>query len=97
MIDNPFAVIDRRINRLESLLIEIRDSLSTTTLTPDTDPYGDFHWLRGVCPGIPASTLRIKSAAGGIPGVVKFGKRVLYDKKIVLEWLRSQQKGGLPV
>ncbi|MVM36003.1 hypothetical protein GO755_38675 [Spirosoma sp. HMF4905] len=92
MIDNPFAVIDRRINRLESLLIEIRDALHGPSSSVEVDPYGDFKWLCSTCPGIPASTLRIKSAAGEIPGVVKFGKRVLYEKATVLNWLRSQTR-----
>lgn len=59
---------------------------------PNADPYGDFKWLTATCPGVPASTLRIKSAAGEIPGVVKFGKRVLYEKALVLNWLRSQTR-----
>ncbi|SFF25894.1 hypothetical protein [Spirosoma endophyticum] len=93
MIDNPFAVIDRRINRLESLLLEIKEIIhSPASVVNDADIYGDFLWLRNTCPGIPASTLRIKSAAGEIPGVVKFGKRVLYEKALVLNWLRSQTK-----
>ena len=62
------------------------------TVLPEVDPYGDFKWLTATCPGIPASTLRIKSAAGEIPGVVKFGKRVLYEKAIVLNYLRSQTR-----
>lgn len=62
------------------------------TNPPDAEPYGDFKWLCGTCPGIPASTLRIKSASGEIPGVVKFGKRVLYEKVLVLNWLRSQTR-----
>ena len=74
----------------------IRDHLSAAQSTPvnvtDNDPYGDFKWLVATCPGVPASTLRIKSAAGEIPGVVKFGKRVLYEKAAVLEYLRSQTR-----
>ncbi|ARK10376.1 hypothetical protein A6C57_08565 [Fibrella sp. ES10-3-2-2] len=92
MIDNPFAVIDRRINRLESLLIEIKDALPKNNLLNnqlDQVPFGDFAWLQGACPGIPASTLRIKSAAGEIPGTKKVGKRVLYEKIEVLNWIRS--------
>ncbi|MCC5613302.1 hypothetical protein LC612_43150 [Nostoc sp. CHAB 5834] len=58
----------------------------------DAEPYGDFRWLIATCSGVPASTLRIKSAAGEIPGVVKFGRRVLYDKLAVLNWLRSQTR-----
>ena len=64
----------------------------TSTTVSDTEPYGDFNWLLSTCAGIPASTLRIKSASGEIPGVVKFGKRVLYEKAVVLNWLRSQTR-----
>jgi hypothetical protein len=63
---------------------------------PDSDPYGDFKWLTTTCSGVPASTLRIKSATGEIPGVVKFGKRVLYEKASVLNWLRSQTRKPVP-
>ena len=65
---------------------------SKSTDDQKVDPYGDFKWLSSTCPGVPASTLRIKSAAGEIPGVVKFGKRVLYDKAAVLHWLQSQTR-----
>ena len=96
MIDNHFAVsdrhIDRRIDRLESLLIEIKDALKTSQPHEQhgQTAFGDFHWLCEACCGIPASTLRIKSAAGEIPGTKKVGKRVLYEKVEVLNWLRSQ-------
>jgi hypothetical protein len=71
--------------------IKVNRSSSSQTIANE-EPYGDFHWLRGTCPGIPASTLRIKSAAGQIPGVVKVGKRRLYEKEAVLNWLRSQTR-----
>lgn len=64
----------------------------TPGTTLDVTPYGDFIWLKNTCSGIPASTLRIKSAGGEIPGVIKFGKRVLYEKATVISWLRSQTK-----
>jgi hypothetical protein len=67
-------------------------SLPNSTSAPEADPYGDFKWLTATCVGVPASTLRIKSAAGEIPGVVKFGKRVLYEKAAVLNWLKSQTR-----
>ena len=31
-----------------------------------------------------------KSAMNKIPGKIKFGKRVLYNKSVVLKWLRDQ-------
>lgn len=93
-MQNPFEVIVARLSNIEALLLDIKHPV--TPPAPDAEPYGDFKWLTGTCSGVPASTLRIKSAAGEIPGVVKFGKRVLYDKTAVLNWLRSQTRQPLP-
>lgn len=89
---NPFQEIVERLSSIEGLLLDIKRSSNSSTTELDAEPYGDFHWLRGICPSIPPSTLRIKSAAGEIPGVIKFGKRVLYDKAAVLNWLRGQTR-----
>lgn len=93
-MENPFETISRRLANIEELLIDLKHKPNTKL--PDADPYGDFKWLTSICPGVPPSTLRVKSAAGEIPGVIKFGKRVLYQKADVLNWLQSQaQKGGV--
>lgn len=89
---NPFQEIAERLSNIEELLINLQATSNTSTSVFDDSPFGDFHWLRGTCPGIPASTLRIKSAAGEIPGVKKFGKRVLYEKAVVLDWLRNKTR-----
>lgn len=91
-MDQTLRPILREMLRDE--LADILPSIKSKSLDQDQDttPYGDFNWLQNTCPGIPASTLRIKSAAGEIPGVVKFGKRVLYEKAVVLNWLRSQTR-----
>jgi hypothetical protein len=88
-MQNPFEIIANRLNNIEALLLDIKHP---TPAPVNNEPYGDFNWLRATCPGIPTSTLRIKSAAGDIPGVVKFGKRVLYEKAAVLGWLQSQTR-----
>lgn len=86
------------VEQLRTLLVEAcsialkYNSQPSQANLPNAEPYGDFKWLQSTCVGIPASTLRIKSAAGEIPGVVKFGKRVLYEKALVLNWLRSQTR-----
>lgn len=77
---------------VQEAIRELSAVSAPTNSTTQTDPYGDFKWLQSTCVGIPASTLRIKSASGEIPGVVKFGKRVLYEKAIVLSWLRSHTR-----
>jgi hypothetical protein len=95
-MDMEIAVIP--VEQLKTLLIE---SISVALKysqphplanSPEDSLYGDFKWLTTAFPGVPASTLRIKSAAGEIPGVIKLGKRVLYEKATVIDWLRSQTK-----
>ncbi len=86
---NPFEVIFRRLSNIENLLLDIKHKPDSSTPTTDTEPFGDFLWLCATCSGIPASTLRIKSAAGQIPGTQKVGRRVLYEKASVISWIRS--------
>ena len=74
-----FDAIDKAIKLNQNSIIPLSN----------TEPYADFGWLCSVCSGIPESTLRIKSAAGKIPGVKKVGKRVIYEKAAVLQWLRD--------
>ncbi|WP_223834337.1 hypothetical protein [Spirosoma profusum] len=96
-MNNPFEPINARLTNLEALTLEVLQYLRSGQAGDknDTTPYENFDWLCQVCKGIPPSTLRIKSAAGEIPGVVKFGKRVLYEKAVVLNWLRSQSSQPL--
>jgi hypothetical protein len=97
MIENPFSVIERRLNRLESLLEEINRNTSCQIDPFEAQsPYGDFKWLTTTCSGIPSSTLRQWDAAGKIPGSAKFGKRKLYHKQTVLTWLHAQTSQKLP-
>lgn len=86
---------------LEPLITNcVEDALKRAAPAPaipiDTEPYGDFTWLTATCSGIPASTLRGKSAAGEIPGLKKVGKRVLYHKTTVLDWLNGQTRPAKP-
>lgn len=88
---NDILLSPIRLSELEHLIEKSvqRALAKQSQAVPDAEPYGDFNWLRTTVP-YPESTLRIKSAAGEIPGLVKFGKRVLYDKSVVLNWLRSR-------
>ena len=94
-MQNPFEIIAARLSNIEALLIDIKHPTAPPNFA-NTDPYGDFKWLVATCSGVPTSTLRIKSAAGEIPGVIKFGKRVLYEKALVLNWLQSQTRQPSP-
>ncbi|WP_461075014.1 hypothetical protein [Spirosoma flavus] len=86
-MNNPFEILERRLTNIENLLLDLKHT-PLTPPTTHTDTFGDFKWLTTTCAGVPASTLRLKSASGEIPSI-KLGKRVLYDKNLVLNWLRS--------
>ena len=77
---------------IEAASIALKHYQPPLQSTVDHEPFGDFNWLCNTLKNIPQATLRIKSAAGEIPGVAKFGKRVLYEKAVVLSWLRSQTR-----
>lgn len=95
-MENYFQIFADRLTAIEEGQKKIYALITTSSPAPDADPYGDFNWLQATCSGVPASTLRIKSSKGEIPGLVKFGKRVLYDKSAVLNWLRSQTRQAMP-
>lgn len=93
MIDNPFAILERRMNRLESLLEEIKEYqlAAFASVNPsDETENGDFKWLLSFL-GVPESTLRQKIAARQIPGVSKVGKRLIVNKATVRKFLRDQE------
>ncbi|MEZ0483204.1 hypothetical protein [Fibrella aquatica] len=84
--DLPGAVtnLTREIGELKATVKKLAERSSTMS-----EPYGTFKWLCLVAP-IPIGTLRIRSSRGEIPGTKKIGKRLLYNKETVLEWLESQ-------
>lgn len=93
--ENPFAILVRRMNRIEYQNEQILSFLQNETHQPNTTtPYGDFNWLLTILP-IPESTLRQKIAKDEIPGVKKVGKRLLFEKAVVLTWLSSNNRLGL--
>lgn len=82
---------------LESTVTEaVRNALheyhSQCTVPQRTDDaFGDLDWLYTIYPdSISKATIKHKSAMGLIPGKFKLGRRVLYDKAIVLAWMHSQ-------
>ncbi len=86
---NYFEIFAEKLAALEEGQKELRSLLTHTPASViDAEPNGDFTWICSVYPA-PSSTIRIKSAAGLIPGTFKVGRRVLYKKATVLAWLCS--------
>ena len=74
----------------EAIREEIHALNSTPPPLSNAVPHGDFKWVQSLFPSVPESTVRQWDASGKIPGSSKFGKRKIYHKETVLNWIRSQ-------
>ncbi|RNI29779.1 DNA-binding protein [Rufibacter immobilis] len=92
MIDNPFAVIERRFNRQEFLLEELLKLLKNDGKQSHPDRCNKEQALKFLndqgCK-ISESQLYKKTAAKEIP-FKTFGRQLIFSRKELLVWLDSQ-------
>lgn len=91
MIENPFAILERRLNRLESLLLSIKEG--QTSLGENTSPQE-----KPLSVDEAADLLRLRKptvyglvSQGAIP-YSKKGKRLYFSKAELTEWVKSGRK-----
>ena len=88
MVENPFASIERRFNRLENLLIEMRDSLPAAPTDTLAD---DFLSLKEAAEFLSVAPQTIYQNIKKIPHQKRFGK--LYFKRSgLVEYLEEGKK-----
>ncbi|PVY43267.1 helix-turn-helix domain-containing protein [Pontibacter virosus] len=92
MIDNPFAILERRLNRLETLLLDIK----AVSGQPKKQDYPErltreqalkFLGEQGV--PISESHLYKLTAAKGIP-FQKFNNKLVFSRAELLNWIETQ-------
>lgn len=87
---NPFDLLDKRLETIEALLMDIKRGFGQQTPPATAPGYIDF---KGMClkyfPGIPESTVR--QATAKIPKF-SIGKRVVFDEKDIDAFLQSRMK-----
>ncbi|WP_266202861.1 helix-turn-helix domain-containing protein [Pontibacter kalidii] len=87
MIDNPFSVIERRLNRLETLLLELKEKSSTPRITESSDRCTLPDAL--AITGLSKSKLYKLTASKEIPHK-RFGRRLVFSRKELLAWVETQ-------
>ncbi len=87
---NPFDIIDARLGKIEALL-ESMGQTYAAVIPADENQFGNFDWYLSVT-GEAESTARQRIARGDVPGVSKLGKRLLFDKALVLKFIKSNQR-----
>lgn len=88
MIENPFTEIDRRFNRIESLIVELRNIQQHSSTHPDdTDQLLSISEASKLLK-LAIPTLYSKVSRNEIPVSRSHGK-LYFSKKILIEWAMS--------
>jgi len=88
-MENPFVLLDQRLDRIETLVMEMKNG---AVEKPDPDGYDiiDIDEATQLL-GIAKPTVYDKTSKGEIPHM-KRGKRLYFSKKELLEWLKSGRR-----
>ena len=93
-MDNPFQIIDQRLENLESLLLDIKHNSIPQLINSKGEPVPNVVDLNGLIKARPfigsRSTIYKKISAGEIPHS-KNGNRLIFDLKLIDEWLLSNK------
>lgn len=94
MVDNPFAVLERRLNRIESLLLEIQESKPVFTPAPADEflSLKDAAQFLGVAPQTMYQNIK------KLPHMKRFGK-LTFKRSELIAYLEEgatpgKKKGG---
>lgn len=87
MIDNPFAVIERRLNRLESLLLELKEKTHEPKAAEESNRCTFAEALE--ITGLSKSKLYKLTSSNSIPHKY-FGNRLVFSRKELLAWIEAQ-------
>lgn len=91
-MENPFYSLDARLSNIEALLKELNSKQSFASVVPVGESRsGNFNWYLAET-GEAESTARQRIARGEVPGVTKLGKRLLFEKAIVRQWIKDNQR-----
>lgn len=96
LIMNDILFSPIRLNQLEILIensVEKAMKNLPTKITPPAE-LPEFFTIEEVAKllGITKPTIYSKNSRGELPGVCKRGKKLYFDRKVLLEWLRSSRK-----
>lgn len=89
---NPFDSIESRLGQIENILVDIKNCTQNQIIPEQADQWFDIEGLRNYLPERPAlATVYGWVSARKIP-FVKKGKRVLFLKSDIDEYLKSGRK-----
>lgn len=94
MISNPFETISERLSKVEetnNLILDILNKQQKVEPKEETEQLITFDELAELL-HISKTTAYSNYSKGAIPAGYKKGKRVLFDKQIIISWIKSGRK-----
>lgn len=85
MLDNPFTVLERRLDRLESHLLEIKRSSQPPTPKPDRCTFDEALEITGLS----KSKLYKLTSSDEIPHK-RYGNRLIFSRRELTAWVEEQ-------
>jgi|SRR5690606_4290965 len=90
-MNNPFDVIEARLSSIENLILDLKHQPNKVEPTEQPD---QLLTIDEACEllHLTKPTVYSKVSKGELPGVCKQGKRLYFDKQILINWIRSGRK-----
>ncbi|MGI4872100.1 MAG: helix-turn-helix domain-containing protein [Janthinobacterium lividum] len=89
MLENPFAILERRLNRLETLLVELKDGQSSSC--PDATEVGGIELAQQVT-RLSKPRIYALVSTRGIPHS-KRGNKLYFNRAELLAWVAAGKRG----
>lgn len=91
-MQNPFDSIDARLSNIEAILSKLEHiHLGAPDLPATESRYGNFNWYLSET-GEAKSSARQRIARNEVPGITHLGKRLLFDKAVIRQWIKNNQR-----
>ncbi|MEO0508139.1 MAG: helix-turn-helix domain-containing protein [Bacteroidota bacterium] len=89
-MNNPFEILFMKMDKLEKLILE--NNQPVVNLEPENKPLPHFT-TDGLADflHITKPTVYSKHSKGELPGAFKRGKRLYFDRQIILDWLKEER------
>jgi excisionase family DNA binding protein len=87
MVSNPFEIIETRLSSIEDLLLELKHQ-PTKKIEPTEPELLTIEQVASLL-HLSKATIYTKHSKGEIPGVCKRGKRLFFERDVILNWLKG--------
>lgn len=90
-MNNPFEAIEARLSNIENLILDLKHKPQQTPKPEDTETLLTVDELAELL-HLSKPTIYSNYSKGLIPGGCKQGKRLYFEKNIIISWIKAGRK-----